>query len=142
MKKHIFLITILVVLNGCCSIVLSVTRAPIDSDYLGTVILGDAHKEKNIIKIPISFEGGKWSQNSALIPCNIWAKRDNNDIYLRMSTCAASEYSCWNYQEIEMTDIISGSYNLIYMEPYGKRTILGTYNIKISGTEPAAEADR
>jgi hypothetical protein len=114
-------------LVGCGAAVQLATREPRPMSYVGRVILGSPRLDSDRITVPIKFEGGEWSRNSALVPCGIETAVADRSIFITVAT-ALSAGDAWPSQ-ITVPHLAAGSYSVIYRDPDGSLHEVGSIEV-------------
>ena len=100
--------------------------------YVGNISFGDATQCSAGFEIPVSFEGGKWTENSAIVPYYITTQVDGRNIDIAVTTSVAT--SSWEYSRTTITVPRGavGNYLIDYRDPNGVRTMIGNVKIPVA----------
>ena len=108
---------------GCTAIAQRATAQPQPLSYVGEVSLGEPTVEGHRVTIPLSFSGGEWSHNSAIVPYRIRSNVSGREIDVTVTTAVVGDSA--PPQQIALTGLLPGDYAVFYRDPDGARHRLG-----------------
>ena len=97
--------------------------------YVGSISLGDATQASTGFEIPASFQGGRWMENSAIVPYYITTQVDGRHIDITVTTSVASNSGEYSRPIITIPRGAVGNYEIYYSDPNGLRTKIGNVEI-------------
>lgn len=119
------IITFLLV--GCDAVVQSATRQPQPLSYVGRVVLGSPQLDTDRFLVPITFDGGEWGRNSALVPCGVETEVVDRSIFITVATAVAAGDA--RLSHITVPCLAAGSYSVIYRDPDGRLHEVGPIEV-------------
>ena len=123
MKKYIFFIltvaTVSILIFACSTVNYCIGGKEIPLCDVGDMIFHKPIKEGKTTRIPISFNGPIWQNESKLIFPVIKAGRYEYEIHLRVIACPVGSKKKKQSPEIRLKYLIPGRYPVIYHNPDG-----------------------
>ena len=116
------------VIAGCATAVQYATREHQPLRYVGDVHFGKPVIAKRAVVIPVSFTGGDWYKNSAIVPYKIDGKVKGAEIELHVVTSVATKDG-GAAQQMALSGRPTGTYTIFYLDPDGARHNLGELTI-------------
>lgn len=99
--------------------------------YVGNISLGDARQCSAGFEIPVSFEGGKWGEDSAIVPYYITTQVDGRNIDIAVTTSVGTSSRGQSRPAIMVPRGAVGNYLIYYSDPNGVRTMIGNVEIPV-----------
>lgn len=118
-----------IVSQACGSITGLFTSEEKSLEYVGGIEFHSPIEIQGKTRIPITFHGGKWQENSAIAFKKVNANVSNNEIHITVVTCIASSGKT-PAQEIVLKRLIPGAYEVVYKNPDGTSFRLDDIEIK------------
>ena len=103
--------------------------------YFDNITLGDPRQCSNGVEIPVGFEGGEWSKNSAIVFYYITTQIDGRNIVINITTALAPSYGEISRPTIAVPRGAAGNHLIYYNDPNGVRTMIGNVEIPITNDE-------
>ena len=114
-------------LGGCGAVVESATRQPRPLSYVGRVVLGAPQLDADRVTVPITFEGGEWFRNSALVPSGVETTVADRSIFITVSSALPRGNA--RLSQLTLPHLGAGSYSVIYRDPDGSLHEIGSIEI-------------
>jgi hypothetical protein len=105
--------------NGCGFFIGLFTSEEVSLEYVGEIKFQAPVTEGQFTRIPISFSGGKWLENSGITFKKVKASRYGSEIRITVVTCLAGSGNEIPKPEIELKGLVPGKYQIIYINPDG-----------------------
>jgi hypothetical protein len=105
------------------------TRQGVPLSYVGNVSFQKPITEGDLTRIPMTFTGGKWHENSGRVLKGVKSKRHGYEVHFTVETCLASGTDKQIRPEIELKGLQPGKYQLIYQNPDKTSIRLGEIEI-------------
>ncbi len=86
-------------------------------EFVGEIEFHTPIKNGNITRIPISFHGGKWLDNSSIVFKKVSLHRYEFEIRMTVVTQLASGSGNRRPKEIVLKNLLPGTYQVIYQNP-------------------------
>ena len=119
MGRWVFLLCVAFLLAGCSAA--SQKRQPLD--YVGQVQFGQPAVRGGEVLIPVTYVGGKWNENSSVVPYKIDSRVVDSRIEITVITAIATGKADpdRNGYEIRLPAGTQGKYTVVYVDPNGTR---------------------
>ena len=117
--------TTFVAFMGCDATVRSVTREAKPLAYVGQVQFGEPTNEASQVVVPLTYVGGDWRQNSAIVPIDVHATVSNSEIEITVVTSFATDDDAKKGYKLIMPEYSKGEYAVYYRDPDGARHLIG-----------------
>jgi hypothetical protein len=117
--RYLTILTAAVLLGGCSGIVRSATAKHQPLSYIGEVSFGTPAVEGRTVTIPVSFSGGEWAQNSAIVLYRIRSRLSGQEIEMTVTTSVASGNV--SRPQLVLPKVYPGEYSVFYRDPNGTR---------------------
>jgi hypothetical protein len=104
------------------------TSEDVSLSYVGTISFKKPTTEGDYTRIPLSFEGGKWLENSGRALKEVRSSRHEFEIHFTVVTCVVGSQSTMN-PEIKLKGLVPGKYQLIYQNPDNTSVRVGEIEI-------------
>ena len=122
--------TTFVALMGCHATVRSVTRESKPLAYVGQVHFGEPTKEAGQVVVPLTYVGGDWRQNSAIVPIDVDATVSDSEIEITVVTSVATDDDAKKGYKLILPEDSKGEYAVYYRDPDGARHQIGKVRIE------------
>jgi hypothetical protein len=105
-----------------------VTREPRAFSYVGQVEFGEPVKGNGQVIIPLSYTGGEWARNSAIVPVQVDTTLKDTEIEMTVTTSVATNAATHGHQLV-LPEHVAGEYTVYYRDPDGTRHEIGSIEI-------------
>ena len=122
--------TTFVALMGCNATVRSVTREAKPLAYVGQVQFGEPTNESGQVVVPLTYVGGDWRQNSAIVPIDVDATVGDSEIEITVVTSVATDDDGKKGYKLVLPEDSKGEYAVYYRDPDGARHQIGVVRIE------------
>ena len=96
-----------------------VTREAKPLAYVGQVQFGEPTNEVGQIVVPLTYVGGDWSQNSAIVPIDVDATVSDSEIEITVVTSVATDDHPKKGYKLILPEDSKGEYAVYYRDPDG-----------------------
>lgn len=121
---------IFVTLMGCNAAARIVTREAQPLAYVGQVQLGEPKKEGGHVVVPLTYAGGEWGQNSAIVPIDVDAIIKDAEIEMTVVTSVVTDTVPKNGgRQLTLPADSQGNFTVFYRDPDGVRHEIGKLQI-------------
>ena len=107
-------------LCGCSAITQRATAERQPLSFVGDISFGVPTVEGGRVTIPISFTGGEWLRNSAIVPYRVRSDVSDSEIDVTVTTAVAGNGNAAPPQ-IVLSGVSPGDYTVFYRDPDGTR---------------------
>lgn len=115
-----FAVAVSLALGGCVAVAQMATAERQPLSYVGDVSLGTPVIAGRRVTVPVSFSGGEWLRNSAIIPYRIDSQIVDQEIAMTVITAIAGNGSPAP-AAIVLKGVSPGVYPVFYRDPDGSR---------------------
>jgi hypothetical protein len=122
--------TTFVAFMGCNATVRTLNREAKPLAYVGQVQLGEPANEAGRVVVPLTYVGGDWRQNSAIVPIDVDATVSDSEIELTVITSLANNDDADGGYRLILPEASKGEYTVFYRDPDGARHHIGEVRIK------------
>ncbi len=103
------------------------TSENVSLEFVGKIEIKTPMKNERNIQVPISIEGGKWLENSAIGLGKINAKIEGGKVYITVFTCVGGTKNL--FKGFTIKNAKSGEYEVFYKNPDNSIVSIGTIRI-------------
>ena len=96
-------------------------------EFVGKIEIKTPIKNEHNIQVPITFEGGKWIENSAIGLGKINAKIESGKVYITVFTCVGGTKNL--FKGFTIKNVEPGEYEVFYKNPDKSVASIGTIKI-------------
>jgi len=105
---------------GCQPMMQFATQQPQPLSYVGQVQLEAPAISKQEISVPLSYQGGEWTANSAIAPLNVETTLDWKTVYMTVVTALAGKHDELRLgHRLRLPPDLAGDYDVVYVDPDG-----------------------
>jgi len=122
-------LAVTILLTGCGALTGAATSEAVSLKHAGTITFGRPSSENGSTRIPLTFSGGEWNQESARVFCGVKAGRYEYEIHFSAMTCLVTKGYKPPEAEIALEGLRPGKYQLIYQNPDETSVRLGEIEI-------------
>lgn len=119
------------ILLPCCGVfVQKFTKEARPLSYVGKVTFGAPLSEEGCIVIPLTYSGGRWHQNSAVVPCSVESSVGETTIDMTVITALVTEHpDDGNGYRLVLPPETRGWFKVYYRDPDATRHEIGALEI-------------
>ncbi len=115
-------------LGGCTAIAQRCAATPQPLAYVGEVTLGPPTVADRQVRVPLSFRGGQWGANSAIVPYRAPAAVSGREISFTVITSVPGDGAA-AAPALVLPGLAPGEYAVVYRDPDGTRHALGRLTV-------------
>ena len=115
---------------GCKAAVRTVNREAKPLAYVGQVQFGKPTNEAGQVVVPMTYVGGDWRQNSAIVPIDVDATVSDSEIEITVVTSVATDDDAKKGHKLILPADSKGEYAVYYRDPDGARHQIGVVRIE------------
>ncbi len=97
--------------------------------YVGQVQLGQPANEDGRFVVPLTYLGGEWRQNSAMVPIDVECTVIGIEIDITVITAVADDTDVDDGHRLALPADSKGKYTVFYRDPDGTRYEIGELEI-------------
>jgi len=112
-------------LVGCGTMVEFATREAQPLSYVGQVQFGQVALEEGRMTVPLTYVGGHWLKNSAIVPVDVQCRVADNEIEMTVLTAVHGGTRSGSGRRLEFPTTTKGKFKVYYRDPDGTRHPIG-----------------
>lgn len=103
---------------GCSWVAPIATSEATTLEYVGAVKFGQPIREASCVVIPLSYEGGQWARNSAIVPFKVTSEVKGSEVEMTVITAVGDAEHGYR---LVLPAGSKGQYTVFYRDPDGTR---------------------
>ncbi len=115
---------------GCNTTARTLNREAKPLAYVGQVQLGEPKNEAGRVVVPLTYTGGDWRQNSAIVPIDVDATVSDSEIDITVITSLANNDDANGGYRLILPEDSIGEYTVYYRDPDGARHHIGEVRLE------------
>jgi hypothetical protein len=115
--------------TGCDAAVRTATRETKPLAYLGQIQLRTPTNEDGRVAVQLTYVGGEWGQNSAIVPVDVKSAVQDTEIEITVVTSVATDGNAKKGDRFVLPENSKGSCTVYYRDPDGTRDKIGELSV-------------
>jgi hypothetical protein len=115
--------------TGCDAAVRTATRETKPLAYVGQIQLRTPTNEDGRVAVQLTYVGGEWGQNSAIVPVDVKSAVQDTEIEITVVTSVATDGNAKKGDRFVLPENSKGSCTVYYRDPDGTRDKIGELSV-------------